>query len=84
MALSHKQQGCRIRTPNGTLGLPDDVHAAVSNAKAGFGYPSMWDAMVQATRLGCRVMEAQRNAADEIIRALGENTNQMGRGGNER
>lgn len=64
---SHKRES-RIRTGDGTVkSLPDDLHDALSEQKRLHGYETMWSAMVQSSRLGVRVMQAQADRAEEII-----------------
>lgn len=77
---SHKK-GSRIRTPDGVMSLPDDLHHELDEQKTAHGYDTLWSEMVQAARLGVKLQRAMTDRADEIIHNTGAigNFRQQGR-----
>ena len=67
---SHKKES-RMRTPDGVKSLPNDLHAKLSEQKTAHGYDTYWSVMLQATRLGLMIMQAQSDRAAEIINSTG-------------
>lgn len=72
---THKQTR-RIRTATGdVLGLPEDVHAALSEEMTAYGYETMWYTAIAAIRHGVKVLRIQRLRADEIYNEMGNSLN---------
>jgi len=79
MAIYTHKQTRRIRTATGdVMGLPEDVHAALSQEMTAYGYETMWYTALAAMRHGLRVMQLQRNRAEQIYNEIGNGFNGNG------
>ena len=79
---SHKSES-RIRTESGEIkSLPNDLRADLSEQRIAHGHETMWRTMIQASRLGVRIMRRQSDVADEIVNSYGNRINASGTGRN--